>query len=311
MKTSCPKYSFIVPVYQAEKYLQACVDSILRQTEENFEIILVDDGSPDRSGELCDTLAKHDDRIIAIHKPNGGASSARNCGLKIAKGNYVVFLDSDDYWDDPLGLEKIDVLIDPLTDVIIYHMSPIDCLEYMVTHDLLNMHSSKRMYRKDFLTEHELFFVEGIRTEDVELGLRVANCLPHYKFLNEKLYVYRHHEGSVTQTIAQKHLEEYRWIIETYADYSYQNERVRSLLLSYVAYQYSLLLAYLDYVAPSNKKTMLHALKSYTYLYRYQDYPRTKKIAMIYHLVGYYPLVRALGIYLMKNSNRRRKPCRH
>ena len=80
--------SVIVPIYNVEKYLKRCIDSILNQTYKNLEIILVDDGSPDKCPEICDEYAKKDDRIIVIHNKNGGVSSARNAGLDIAKGKY-------------------------------------------------------------------------------------------------------------------------------------------------------------------------------------------------------------------------------
>lgn len=92
-----PLISIIVPVYRTEKFLPQCIESILAQTYQNLEIILIDDGSPDRSGAICDKYAEQDKRIIVIHKENGGVSSARNAGLKIAKGEYIGFVDSDDY----------------------------------------------------------------------------------------------------------------------------------------------------------------------------------------------------------------------
>lgn len=89
--------SVIVPVYKVENVLHYCIDSILNQTYKDFELILVDDGSPDNSGKICDEYAKKDNRIKVIHKENGGVSSARNCGIDAAKGKYVCFVDSDDY----------------------------------------------------------------------------------------------------------------------------------------------------------------------------------------------------------------------
>ncbi len=93
----CPKISIIVPVYQVEKYLKKCVNSIRNQTYINIQIILVDDGSTDESPIICDKLAKEDDRIVVIHKKNGGLSDARNAGLEVALGQYIGFVDSDDY----------------------------------------------------------------------------------------------------------------------------------------------------------------------------------------------------------------------
>ena len=92
-----PLITVIVPVYKVEQYLERCVDSLRKQTYQNLEIILVDDGSPDNSGKMCDALATQDARIRVIHKENGGLSSARNAGLDIAHGEYVGFVDSDDW----------------------------------------------------------------------------------------------------------------------------------------------------------------------------------------------------------------------
>ena len=91
--------SVIVPVYNVEKYLEKCIDSILSQTFKNFEIILVDDGSTDSCGIICDEYERLDNRVKVIHKINGGLSSARNSGLEIASGEYVAFVDSDDWID--------------------------------------------------------------------------------------------------------------------------------------------------------------------------------------------------------------------
>lgn len=102
--------SVIIPVYKAEKQIARCIDSIIAQTFTDWELLLVDDGSPDRSGEICDEYAMKDDRILVIHKENGGVSSARNAGLDMAKGEWIVFVDSDDwceinYLSDFFGVE--------------------------------------------------------------------------------------------------------------------------------------------------------------------------------------------------------------
>ena len=101
-----PEISVIVPVYRVEKYLNDCIDSILAQTFTDFELILVDDGSPDGCPALCDAAAAKDSRIRVIHKPNGGVSSARNAGLDTVRGNWIGFVDSDDSID-PSYYEKI------------------------------------------------------------------------------------------------------------------------------------------------------------------------------------------------------------
>jgi glycosyltransferase involved in cell wall biosynthesis len=96
-RETLPKISIIVPVYKVERFLSKCIDSIIAQTFTDFELILVNDGSPDNSGAICDEYSRRDNRIKVIHKENGGLSSARNAGLKVARGNYIGFVDSDDY----------------------------------------------------------------------------------------------------------------------------------------------------------------------------------------------------------------------
>lgn len=113
----CPLISVIVPVYKVEQYLHRCVNSILAQTYTNLEVILVDDGSPDRSGEICDEYAEIDSRIKVIHQENGGISAARNAGLDICVGDYIAFADPDDYLQANMYEKLIDVFIDKDVDI--------------------------------------------------------------------------------------------------------------------------------------------------------------------------------------------------
>ena len=114
-----PLISVIIPVYKVERYLPRCIESILRQTYSNFELILIDDGTPDRSGIICDRYAEKDSRIRVIHKENGGVSTARNAGIDAAKGEWVTFVDSDDWVQEnylevltsPLGVDDYDMTI--------------------------------------------------------------------------------------------------------------------------------------------------------------------------------------------------------
>lgn len=109
---SSPLISVIVPVYKAEKYLDQCVGSIAQQTYTNLEIILVDDGSPDRSPAICDVWAEKDGRIKVIHKENGGAAQARNCGMTIAHGDFIAFVDSDDFIASHMYAQLVAVMTD-------------------------------------------------------------------------------------------------------------------------------------------------------------------------------------------------------
>ncbi|MBQ8822675.1 MAG: glycosyltransferase [Lachnospiraceae bacterium] len=118
-----PKISVIVPVYNTEKYLEKCVESIINQTYENLEIILVDDGSTDGSGAIIDGFAQRDGRIIVVHKENGGAGSARNSGLDMATGSYIGFVDSDDWLECGMYQALVDAMEDELLDMVICNYS--------------------------------------------------------------------------------------------------------------------------------------------------------------------------------------------
>lgn len=112
-----PLISVIVPIYDVEKYLARCVDSIVNQTYKNLEIILVDDGSPDRCPQMCDDYAEKDSRIKVVHKKNGGLSDARNVGIAVATGEYISFIDSDDYVSDDFFECLLDVMNKENSDI--------------------------------------------------------------------------------------------------------------------------------------------------------------------------------------------------
>ena len=116
------KYSIIIPIYNTEKFLPKCVESVLDQTFKDFEVILVDDGATDNCPKICDNFAKKDSRVKVIHQQNGGLSVARNNGIEKAQGEYIIFLDSDDYWNDDNALlqlndaKQADIIIFGCTD---------------------------------------------------------------------------------------------------------------------------------------------------------------------------------------------------
>ena len=116
-----PELSIIVPVYNIKKYLNKCIDSLLQQTLKTIEIILIDDGSTDNSGSICDEYAKRDNRIVVIHQENKGASYARNVGLKMAKGEWVTFVDSDDWVEENLYEIAMKELKENQPDIFIFN----------------------------------------------------------------------------------------------------------------------------------------------------------------------------------------------
>ena len=184
---SSPFFSIVVPVYKAEKYLEGCVDSLINQTEKNIEIILVDDGSPDNCPEMCDRYADQCDNIIVIHKENSGPSDARNAALKIAKGDYIMFVDSDDYID-PDACEKLLPFTEMGVDIIatdgISEGKSVNLIHRGITNNKIYDGKSffkatvmdghipmvvwLHTYRREFLINNDLYFNTGIYHEDEE-----------------------------------------------------------------------------------------------------------------------------------------------
>lgn len=134
-----PKISVIVPVYNAEKYLRRCIDSILAQTFTDFELLLIDDGSKDSSGRICDEYSEKDERVIVFHKPNGGVSSARNLGLDNVKGEWIGFVDADD-WVELNYLQKLMSCFDQNVDMAecSYVYEGVDALKFKTEFDLFD-----------------------------------------------------------------------------------------------------------------------------------------------------------------------------
>lgn len=209
--------SVIVPVYNVEKYLEKCVHSIINQTYKNLEIILVDDGSPDNSGALCDDLAKLDDRIVVYHKENGGLSDARNYGVSKANGSYIGFVDSDDYIHEKM-YEK-------LYQAIKKTGTPIsECGVTRVYKKCLRPHYSGEDYflvldREEYLEEYllntklygsawckllhidlakRITFPVGKIYEDAFYTLELLNNVEAYTVISGNYYYYYMRENSIT-----------------------------------------------------------------------------------------------------------------
>lgn len=227
-------FSMIVPVYNVEAYLEKCVDSLTGQEKfsETLEILLIDDGSTDKSGELCEELAKKDSRIKVFHKENGGLSSARNFGLQQAIGTYVLFVDSDDY----IELNTCKILAESIErnhhpDILVFdgvedygekkfsiRRIPVetekrqDGKEYLLEayqNSNLNVEACVHVYRRAFLEEYDLHFREGILHEDVEFTPRTLLLAKSVVTLSDAFYHYMVRENSIsTQRDKTKNIQD-------------------------------------------------------------------------------------------------------
>lgn len=216
------KVSVIIPVYKVEPYLNKCVDSVINQTYRNTEIILVDDGSPDRCGEICDDYAAKDCRIKVIHKQNGGLSDARNEGLKIATGEFISLLDSDDYWR-PTYLEKsyrylqdhnVDLVVFPLCsfseDGAILKELNSGRVQKFTTEEALKMMFTNRFpwCAQGKLYKRELFdgimYPVGLLMEDKATTYKIFERCNRILFVECADYMYLIRQGSIMHSAFDK-----------------------------------------------------------------------------------------------------------
>lgn len=216
--------TIIVPVYKVEKFLDRCVTSLRKQTLQDIEIILVDDGSPDRCPEMCDALAEQDSRIRVIHKENGGLSSARNAGLKAAKGKYVGFVDSDDDVKPDMYEKMLSVMESETVDFVMsdYIRIPAAGAPYLKT---LNIRSGR--YDKTALREE--IFPSLIMGENVDYGplLSVGHCLYKTDFLRSNGFFFdeevRWSEDNIFSAIVGYHADSFYYLKGEGLYHYYQN----------------------------------------------------------------------------------------
>lgn len=215
----------VIPVYNVEKYLNRCLESILIQEWKNYDIIMVDDGSTDRSPQICDDYVKAYDFISVIHKENGGLSDARNTGLSQAKGEYVYFPDSDD-WLEPdtfialaeaLESQKFDIIsfnrefIKGEEDVII--SDPVenqvfegkDAFVHMLKHSYITGFANDKIYRKSLFVDHDILFPKGKYYEDLGTNYKLFLSAKKVYATNQKYYHYLiDNPDSITQSWNEK-----------------------------------------------------------------------------------------------------------
>lgn len=213
-----PLISVIVPVYKVEPYLSKCVDSILAQTYENLEIILVDDGSPDGCGTICDGYAARESRVQVIHKENGGLSSARNAGLEVAQGSYVAFVDSDDWLEPETYSWMMDMVREEKVKLVC--AGRYNCISWTGERQVglcprtREVISGEELAKRIFLWDHvdsaawdklyhrSLFdtirYPIGVVSEDVPTTYRIALAAERVGMLDKPVYNYLHRPGSIT-----------------------------------------------------------------------------------------------------------------
>lgn len=298
--------SVVVPVYKVEKYLEKCVKSILKQTYTNLEIILVDDGSPDKCGQLCDELAKIDDRIKVFHKENGGLSDARNYGVERANGEYIGFVDSDDYIHENMYEELYKAIKRSGTSIA-------ECGVTRVYKNILRPHYEgedyflvldREGYLKEYLENKRLYgsawcklihkdlakkikFPVGKIYEDAFYTLELLKTVDKYTLISGNYYYYYIRENSITTRPFSSKDMDYIEIMDKIRDYTLSNFPIfKEQLLVRLSFAYisifNQLLEVDDYKRKSEYKILKDKLRdNYFKILVNKKAPRSLKAAIL------------------------------
>lgn len=318
------KFSVILPVYKVEKYLHACVDSILGQTFIDFEVILVDDGSPDSCPQICDEYSQKDARVKVVHKKNGGQASARNAGLEVASGDYICYIDSDDYLIDNKVLERLaeKTVSDP--DIVHYkfvewfesdgHIAP--CyFDYnvptegrslaevycdLVDKDAYYNSAWSKIIKRSLLMDSNIRFEEGVVGEDNEWYYHVVMVAKELILLDEPLYVYRRRSGSTTTSATEKNLRDQLHVLDKWEKIltSTDNDARAQVVWGSLAKQFCS--AVIIYAELTGVESFFPALKTKSYMLKYSSNKRVVIFRWAIRLLGLKGFTKALRMYRRK-----------
>lgn len=307
------KISIIVPVYNVKDYLEQCINSLLHQSYNAYEIILVDDGSTDGSSAICDHWAVHPN-IKVIHQDNRGLSAARNSGIIQATGEYILFVDSDDYIAEDIltvlqkyintgspdvvmlkankvyrdgSIAEVDEMMDRSR---IKNRSREEVLAYLATLNKFPGSSCTKMINRVFLQNHELYFPPNKSYEDLYWSFRLFVYADTFDYCSEDYYYYRQNrEGSITNTFTKdkfKHSIDIIPYVMTLLDQTKNNEGYRKSVYSMLAYHYGIVLMQYYRLPEEEKKTYIKELKKYSYLLRYRKDVKSKIARISVRLFG-------------------------
>lgn len=315
-------FSIIVPVYNVEQYLPACVDSILGQTYRNYEIILVDDGSPDNCGRICDRYASADKRIKVRHQANQGLSAARNAGLQIASGDYILFLDSDDTWITDNFLEQINTRLNVTdADVLTFNfckiingartepyfmqermpstVTPVESLQYQAQHNLWIACAWNKVISSRLFKENDLLFRDGITSEDIDWCARLAIAAEKFDYLDVVAVGYLQRSTSISGTVTERKIRCLKENIVTCVNLVQRAEAEKfEMLAAYLGYQVGTLL----YSIASMDDSVLRSrwLMEAKPLLQWLAYSNSKKIKLIRVVAAVFGLKITIMLLRMK-----------
>ncbi|WP_104472345.1 glycosyltransferase [Acinetobacter indicus] len=322
MRSENPFFSFIIPVYNVERFLPECIESILNQSFTDYEILLIDDGSTDNSLEICRYYEKKDERIKALTKPNAGLSHTRNVGLNIATGEYIFFLDSDDHLEKQgTCLGEVHVhLLESSADIFMFDLIRfsvdendkyclhdnffrekvifIDGVEEIFNKKIYTTSACNKIIKKSLIDIKGLRFLEGVLSEDLSWCAELLKYPFSMQYTNMELYFYRQNRGgSIMSEISKKHIMDiYKQLVIFSSDFKGKSNEY---LKNYLSLNYLNCLRLMCIHSEFSLMELVRLMKPMSFYLA--GYGNSKIILLNYtsKIMGFKSTIRVLRFYLL------------
>lgn len=320
-----PLFSIIVPVYKVEKYIKRCIESVLAQSLENFELILVDDESPDKCPRICDEYAQKDARIKVVHRKNGGASAARNNGIDISCGKYIIFLDADDYWESEFALQHLAEKAKSEYGIIIfgckllnnqtgktkiersdYNTSLLEsknkneALQYLLKSKKIPGSAWLFAVKATVLQENGIRFKTGISGEDYDFVLSCFFAAGDFSAIDDAFYIYRRGRSeSATGSAAEKIIDGSIYAIQKWSKKANEMpcKPLAAELLNYLAFIHCTALLMAGGLKGTSKKSAIAKLENESEILLFGYWKSVKCVRTAHKILGANATAGLLNIY--------------
>lgn len=313
-------YSIIIPAYNAEKYIEQCIQSVLFQNSNDYELLVIDDGSTDHTGVIVGNMAEQNSAISIVKIPHSGAGAARNEGVRRARGKYVIFLDADDYWTNPgllkhlrekLHYREVDVVMfqmDKYTEdgqiLKKYRKGPFpseqkyyrlrDVYEVLVRDGQVLASACNKCVRRSLLKDAGIVFQEGGLAEDIDWVLQLFSRVKSISFLDEISYAYIQHKGYSASNDTEGPEYQARMVQDWAARLKRREVPNAKAVSGMLAFEYGICLGYHQYLSPEMKQMV----KEHRYLLEYALDAKTQKIRKFHRIFGLNLTCAAVRFYL-------------
>jgi len=320
--------SFIVPVYNIENYLPKCIDSIMAVSMAEIEIILVNDGSTDDSPQICDSYAVVDKRVKVIHQQNGGLSAARNLGIKKAEGDYIVFVDGDD-WIDAAVIPKTSHFIKQGIDVIFleivkvfennihkpmgegYDASKINgrskkaILAHLAGLSKYPGSACAKIIRREIIISNNHLFEENLFSEDIDWTVGLFKHAGTFAYFSEIFYFYRQNRlGSITQGANTNRLKDLLYIINKHSTDNLSNHEFQEYINAFMSFEFVVALYLYGTIPKSDRRLFYTQLNNLKWVLGYSRNFKIKVIYMLCYVLGFMITAKMISVYRQITENR-------